>query len=363
MATSTAPSSSTLSAEQTLVTPATTANTAVVHREYDINNPPPHPGPEWTRFVCISDTHSRVFPVPPGDVLLHSGDLTNVGTYGDFEITVRWIESMPHSKKMSVSFSFLLLKGCDSRDATLSTAIIAGNHDITLHQEGGWYNSNFHRWHRMGKEDIRAIRKLLLGNRAKEAGLVYLEDQKYEFQAKEGGRTWSVYGSPWSPWFYDWAFNYRRGEDAEKRVAAYEKTDILLTHGPPHKILDKTTRGDDAGCEALMARLPSLRPRLHVFGHIHEDHGAVIYDWSSHATAVTLNNTVATATSSQEHTVFVNAANWPAGRRAYAASLSKCPFGSGPFVPVIVDLLDDVSPAEQSDAAQEADRDTGTGVV
>lgn len=69
------------------------------------------------------------------------------------------------------------------------------------------------------------------------AGIVYLEDETHEFQVKGGGKTWSVYGSPvgsssahlktaypiatyvlclqWSPHFYNWAFNYQRGEEAE----------------------------------------------------------------------------------------------------------------------------------------------------
>lgn len=93
---------STTDATATAFTSSPTTPTAIVHREYDVSNPPARPGPGWTRFVCISDTHSRIFPVPPGDVLLHGGDLTNVGTYEDFEITVRWLESLPHSKKMYV---------------------------------------------------------------------------------------------------------------------------------------------------------------------------------------------------------------------------------------------------------------------
>lgn len=43
--------------------PSLFANGVAVHVEYDIENPPPVPGPEWTRFVCISDTHSKVFQV------------------------------------------------------------------------------------------------------------------------------------------------------------------------------------------------------------------------------------------------------------------------------------------------------------
>jgi hypothetical protein len=72
--------------------------TAVVHLEYDLDLSPSQNG--WTRFVCISDTHARSFPVPPGDVLLHSGDLTNTGTYQEFELTMNWLYGLPHKNKM-----------------------------------------------------------------------------------------------------------------------------------------------------------------------------------------------------------------------------------------------------------------------
>jgi hypothetical protein len=54
-------------------------------------------------------------------------------------------------------------------------------------------------------------------------------------------------------------------------------TEILLTHTPPYGVLDKTRRGKHAGCDVLAARLEQLHAcRLHVFGHIHEAHGARI---------------------------------------------------------------------------------------
>ena len=85
-----------------------TTSTAVVFQDYDVENPPPVPSPDWTRFVCISDTHSRTFPVPPGDVLLHSGDLTNTGLFSEFRTTVEWLRDLPHPTKMSVPFSNLI---------------------------------------------------------------------------------------------------------------------------------------------------------------------------------------------------------------------------------------------------------------
>jgi len=77
----------------------------VVYLEYTPSLLPPKPaagqdGTRWTRFVCISDTHSRAFSVPDGDVLLHSGDLTNTGTVSDFQKTMDWLYGLPHPVKM-----------------------------------------------------------------------------------------------------------------------------------------------------------------------------------------------------------------------------------------------------------------------
>lgn len=299
--------------------------TAVVHLEYDAQNPPPTPGPNWTRFICISDTHCRQFQVPTGDVLLHGGDLTNTGTYTDIVRTVDWLKSLPHKKKI----------------------IIAGNHDIALDQHDGWYDTNFGRWHRQGKENIEDILEVLKGSSAQEANIVYLQDELYQFSIKEGGNTWSVYGSPWSPEFHNWAFNYARDTKAEDIISAIPQVDILLTHGPPYHIFDKTYSNEDVGCEHLAARLPILRPRLHLFGHIHEDHGAAIHEWSSFQDAAAVASsqdasavTSAAAAGSRDRTVFVNGANFPMGKRAWLPNGPRVPFGSGPFAPVIVDLLD-----------------------
>ncbi|EGO21713.1 hypothetical protein SERLADRAFT_396959 [Serpula lacrymans var. lacrymans S7.9] len=61
---------------------------------------PCHPGPDWTRFVCISDTHSELFDVPPGDVLLHAGDLSSWGSFPQLKVTLDWLGSLEHPVKM-----------------------------------------------------------------------------------------------------------------------------------------------------------------------------------------------------------------------------------------------------------------------
>lgn len=61
---------------------------------------PCHPGSAWTRFVCISDTHSRKFTIPPGDVLLHAGDLSSYGEFDELKKVIEWLKSLEHPIKM-----------------------------------------------------------------------------------------------------------------------------------------------------------------------------------------------------------------------------------------------------------------------
>lgn len=111
-----------------------------------------------------------------------------------------------------------------------------------------------------------------------------------------------------------------------------------MTHGPPYNILDLVDRNDEnVGCESLTQRLPSLKPRLHLFGHIHEAHGAEIRTYPLKLEEAPPTSVDTTA----EHTLFVNAANWPAGHRVRRIG-GKVQFASAPFQPVVVDLLDEV---------------------
>ena len=179
------------------------------------------------RIVCISDTHSLhgQFPVPDGDVLVHAGDATRRGTERELRDFDRWLGTLPHRHKV----------------------VIAGNHDFGFQTQpgaSGWI-TNAH----------------------------YLQDRSVVL---EGVR---FYGSPWQPWFHDWAFNLPRGEELRRvwdRIPA--GTDVLLTHGPPHGVLDRTEEGETVGCEELARAVTRVRPRLHVFGHIHEGYGQVVMD-------------------------------------------------------------------------------------
>ena len=72
-----------------------------IFTSYSPNSTPEHPGESWTRFVCISDTHSSLSAkLPPGDVLIHAGDLTSWGTLDKLQETIEWIKSLPYKLKV-----------------------------------------------------------------------------------------------------------------------------------------------------------------------------------------------------------------------------------------------------------------------
>lgn len=180
------------------------------------------------RIVCVSDTHGwhRDVAVPDGDLLVHAGDLTRKGELDTLDDLDRWLGALPHRHKV----------------------VICGNHDFCF------------------QEQPRAARSRI-------TNAVYLEDTSVTL----GGVT--VYGSPWQPWFGGWAFNLPRGPELAAVWAKIpDRTDILVTHGPPAGILDRTFRGDEVGCADLLARVLEVRPRLHVFGHIHEAAGRADID-------------------------------------------------------------------------------------
>ncbi|KAL2128395.1 hypothetical protein VTI74DRAFT_9251 [Chaetomium olivicolor] len=79
------------------------------------------------------------------------------------------------------------------------------------------------------------------------------------------GRQLRVYGSPRSPCHGNWAFQYPNGADVWAGTVPRD-IDILVTHRPPRGHLDLLR----LGCEHLLRELWRVRPRLHVFGHVHE---------------------------------------------------------------------------------------------
>lgn len=190
-----------------------------------------------TRIVLISDTH-EVKPLadldlPDGDILIHAGDWSNVGS--DLGVMI-----------MANQFKALIPK------YKLGVVLTAGNHEVGFEKYSPWAKKRTFE------------------------GLYYLEHESVEL----GGLK--IFGSPYTPEFsHGWAYNVPRGKPLVDMWAQIpDDTQILITHGPPYGYGDYAPYSkENVGCEDLLARVGQLKElRAHIFGHIHPGYG-----WSQKA--------------------------------------------------------------------------------
>lgn len=194
-------------------------------------------------LTLISDLHGFQPDLPGGDLLIVAGDLTANDTLAQINQFKDWtISEMSKYKKIIV---------------------IGGNHDNWLSRKE-FFNPNRDSWDH--------------------PHLCYLEDSGTEF---EGLKIW---GSPWTHWFdgvnpHCTAFMTKSSEElASKWALIPDDVDILITHSPPYGILDEAEHiymhGDgyeNCGSTSLRDRLEKIHPKLHVFGHIHEGAGKLVF--------------------------------------------------------------------------------------
>lgn len=107
----------------------------------------------------------------------------------------------------------------------------------------------------------------------------------------------TVYASPYTPSLGDWDFQYCPNQGHNFSIG--QDVDVVVTHGPPEGVMDKTESGQRAGSKDLFAAVARARPRLHCFGHIHEGWGSKLVTWRnvvgdtpSHFTTVDHGNSV-----------------------------------------------------------------------
>jgi len=194
------------------------------------------------RIVFISDTHSlhdkMLAPVPDGDILIHAGDATMMGRMNEIAAFGAWFRHLPHKHKV----------------------FVAGNHDWMFEKNPSLAT------------DLLNQGILGLSNTPK---VTYLLDNIVEIEGLK------IYGSPWQPRFYDWAFNLDRGETIKRKWDLIpEGLDVLITHGPPMGIHDQISPylgGEHLGCEELMIAVERAKPKIHVYGHIHGGYGKTQY--------------------------------------------------------------------------------------
>lgn len=228
-----------------------------------------------TRIVCISDTHNCTVKVPAGDVLIHSGDLTNTGSYKELQKQIEWIARQPHEVKI----------------------VVVGNHDTTI--DAAFYREHGAYFHHGQLQDVEACRNLVLQpplprvrdeqqQQRQHQQWIYLEHEArtVRLTSPDGPRTeFAVFGSPWQPQFESWAFQYTRHQEDDGRAARKLwggiplDTDVLITHGPAFGHRDETVGREAAGCEELRRAMWRVRPRLAVCGHIHEARGVDRVRW------------------------------------------------------------------------------------
>jgi Icc-related predicted phosphoesterase len=177
------------------------------------------------KITCISDLHGSYPDLPGGDLLIVGGDLTVRNYAYEYGIFNDWLESQNYTKKI----------------------VIAGNHDGLIEKRLYTFPHYDHAL------DIE-----------------YLEDTGTEFMGLK------IWGTPWTPKFMDWYFMKEPEEMKEVCAKIPKDTDILVTHGPPYGILDRNKEEDPCGCKYLREWIDTHKPKLHVFGHIHEGYG--IYD-------------------------------------------------------------------------------------
>ena len=232
-----------------------------------------------TNFLVLSDTHDFEFrataessrplqlPTPPVDVLLHCGDLTQIGGVSSFKKALKMLRSIDAELKL----------------------VIAGNHDLELDQKH-WEVQCDEDGVPEDPEDHNLAMKTMSGPLADEAGVLFLNEGAHSFTLKSGAR-FTIYVSPYTPAYGDWAFAYKHHEDRFNKpdhvtngatsIATHpipDAVDIVMTHGPPKGILDWCPEGN-VGCNNLLQAIRRVKPRMHCFGHIHESNGVEIIDW------------------------------------------------------------------------------------
>jgi Icc-related predicted phosphoesterase len=175
--------------------------------------------------------------IPEGEILVHAGDALSRGTDKEFRKFINHFKKLPHPYKIYVP----------------------GNHDIFTEKNEPYVKSE-----------------------CAANGIIYLNNSGINILGLD------FWGSGITPRFHNWAWNrdsgicgtsYRPSNPEYNPIEPYwdiipENTDILVTHGPPHGILDVSIySGEHCGCKRLLNKVNELKPKYHIFGHIHHWYG------------------------------------------------------------------------------------------
>jgi hypothetical protein len=196
------------------------------------------------KIAHLGCTHAKHYNIPwafapdEADMIIHSGDLSNIGSYHDVEDFLEWFSQLPIKYKI----------------------FIAGNHDRTFDPYRGGNNGETPIW----------LKDMLTDFQEQSENNHYLENSGCEI---EGIKIW---GSPATPWFHgtSWAFNFHEHRILDVWEKIPKDIDILVTHGPVRGIHDFTLIDTkNVGCPTLAEKVKEVNPLLHLCSHIHEGYG------------------------------------------------------------------------------------------
>lgn len=182
--------------------------------------------------------------MPPADVYCICGDIVPLDIQRNYIKSLLWLATdfLPWCQALPCEKVFF----------------VAGNHDFAFE----WLMDDGHGNHRKAKE----VMNLFMQPNHK---VVYLENNSKTYKGVK------FYGTPWCPDLSNWAFY----KDHDDLVAAFNKipegTGVLISHAPPRVetfgvvLQSGWGFGSDYGCQELADRVKQVKPKLHVFGHVH----------------------------------------------------------------------------------------------
>ena len=197
------------------------------------------------RIVVISDTHGKInqLNIPDGDILIDCGDLTFKGSKMHIQEYSTKINSLPHKHKI----------------------IIGGNHDLCLDEE------RRHILELMHKDELKDFSYAEAMGMLKNC--IYLKSTGISLYG------YNIYGSPYTPKLSKYAFSKNSDQLKQEWSQIPSNTDILVTHSPPKYIRDLSIHMVNGGCKFLLDEVVNrVKPKYHLFGHIHEQYGVENYE-------------------------------------------------------------------------------------
>jgi len=217
-----------------------------------------------TRILVVSDTHGDdLIHKPAGtyDVAIHCGDLTEESKLEEFRISLDMMLAAQAPLKLVIAGNHDFSMDIPVLANKLADNITAEDTDLVKRIYG----------------DPGEARAMFEADATKAAGVVFLDEGNHSFKLANGA-TLSVYASPYTASkACTWGFQYRPSDEHAWDIQP--NTDIVITHSPPHGILDYTGNKTRAGSPSLFAAVAKAKPKMHCFGHIHEAWGAKVVGW------------------------------------------------------------------------------------